>query len=118
MGKKQRCFRDVPQQVDVKPGKKTSPPAEPALTFTFTPRKPPSDRNPLSRAEQRLMGVAIKASLQDDPDSITPRKGTLQGKGSILSLYNPILQSQGRTAVTALDIDSLPASVHSDGLVC
>ena len=96
-------------------GKRPPPPSEPALTFTFTPRKPPSDRNPLSRAEQRLLDLAIKASLQEEMDTNTPTKGTPQGKGSILSLYNPILQSQGRSVVTALDIDSLPASVHSDG---
>ena len=91
------------------------PPTQPVATLSFALRKQPSDRNPLSRAEQRLLDQAIKASLGKEVDNLTPTKGTPQPKGSLLDVHNPILKSQGRSLLAAIDVENLPSSVHSDG---
>ena len=87
----------------------------PMATMSFTPRKAPSIRDPLVRAEERMMQEAIKASLEPDSEVLTPVK-TVHGEAqSYLAMYNKILGEQGRSLVSAIDVQGLPTAVHSDG---
>jgi len=88
----------------------------PSATMLFTPRRQQSTRDPLERAEQRMVQDALKASLQEvHGNPLSPVKCIPGEEPGFLSTYNRVLKSQGRTEITALDVDKLPAAVHSDG---
>ena len=90
-------------------------PALPPAVISFTPRRQPTIRDPLTRAEERMMQDALKASLQDSSESLSPLKSMPDGGTGLLTRYNSVLKSQGRTELTALDVDRLPAATHSPG---
>ena len=59
---------------------------------------------------------ALKASLQEvHGNPLSPLKCIPGEEPGFLCTYNRVLKSQGRTEITALDVDKLPAAVHSDG---
>ena len=58
---------------------------------------------------------ALKASLQDSSVTLSPLKSMPDGASGLLTRYNSVLKAQGRTQLTALDVDKLPTAVHSPG---
>ena len=87
----------------------------PQAQMCFTPKRQPSCRDPLERAEERMLQDALKASLEEKFETLSPLKTLKEGEPALLVTYNTILKAQGRSEITALDVERLPAAVHSDG---
>ena len=62
-----------------------------------------------------MLQEAIHASLKPEEDGLSPTKTPHDGRPGIALVYNPILNSKGHDSLTPIDVDKLPASVHSDG---
>ena len=60
-----------------------------------------------------MVQEALKASLQDSSETLSPLKSMPDGASGLLTRYNSVLKEQGRTQLTALDVDNLPCAVHS-----
>ena len=69
----------------------------------------------MSRAEDRMLQQAIEASLLEEPQTGTPTKTHNELRAGLTAVYNPIFRDQGRSEVVPIDVEKLPASVHSDG---
>ena len=87
----------------------------PQAQMCFTPKRQASCRDPLERAEERMLQDALKASLEEKFETLSPLKTLKEGEPALLVTYNTILKAQGRSEITALDVERLPAAVHSDG---
>ena len=62
-----------------------------------------------------MLQDALKASLEERFETLSPLKTLKEGEPALLVTYNTILKAQGRSEITALDVERLPAAVHSDG---
>ena len=76
---------------------KQPPPAIPQAVLSFSPRRQPTIRDPLTRAEERMVQDALKASLQDSAEALSPLKSMPDGASGLLTRYNSVLKAQGRT---------------------
>ena len=87
----------------------------PLATISFTPKRQPTVRDPLSRAEERMVQDALKASLADSSETLSPLKSMPDSESGLLTTYNAVLKEQGRSLLTALDVEKIPSAVHSAG---
>ena len=81
------------------PKTKRQPPTLPSATMSFTPRRQPSTRDPLERAEERMLQDAMKASLslQENQNPLSPVKRMPSVEPGLLSAYYAVLKTQGHT---------------------